>query len=164
MTMGLPENKSVEVEDAWGIMYRPREDIDADELIVRSPMWFANVMILHEQMLGDLTDIRTETEAEARKHIVDHILNDPTVKPHVTLREERAYRSGLHGNHQNEYDGYLQRPPVESPNGWFTTDELRTLYKMVGTYVPTNAFPNKFASIMSRLEKILSIDKQYYEI
>lgn len=164
----LPPNESVEIEDSWGIMYRPRNDINADELLVRSPMWFANVHISHEEIsaMNDTSfDIRAATEERARHHIVEHILTDPTVQPYVEDREKRAYRNGLHAQKgKADFATYKTTSEETIPNGWFKHEELLVMYKMLSNYVPRQYWPKTYESVMKRFEHILSVDKQYYEI
>lgn len=165
--LDLPENESVELKDAWGIKYVVRDDLDADELVVRTPMWFANIMIHHEELKKHGTSeevVRETIENEARSVITNHILNDPTVRPIVEKREDLAYQKGRFANTEQSKVEHPSLIPTTLPNGWFDHKELRLIFNLINGRGSQGFSNATITSMMTKLERALGVKREYYEI
>ena len=150
----------------WGSKFIERDDVDFHEFIVRSPMWFANFAISKEEF-ETIPSLELETFIKERttQHVVDVILNDPKVEEELNRRLHAAFRKGqidLEESQTNEFYHIMRTDAL--PNGWFTRKELKLIQDVLSLHGQPTGYPKLYSEIMKKLQRILSVRTEYYEI
>ena len=161
----LKTDESVRDGD-WDSKFILRDDVDFHEFIVRSPLWFANVAIdkeeLHETQALELGAFIKERTTQ---HVVDTILSDPKIEEELNRRLHAAFRKGqidLEESQTNEFYHIMRTDAL--PNGWFTRKELKLIQDVLSLHGQPTGYPKLYSEIMKKLQRILSVRTEYYEI
>jgi len=161
----LKTDESVRDGD-WDSKFILRDDVDFHEFIVRSPLWFANIAINKEEFheLSAL-ELGTFIKERAFQHVVDIILSDPKVEEELNRRLHAAFRKGqvdLEESKTNEFYQIMRTDTL--PNGWFTRKELKLIQDVLSLHGRPTGYPKLYSEIMKKLQRILSVRTEYYEI
>lgn len=150
----------------WDSKIILRDDVDFHEFIVRSPLWFANIAINKEEF-HELPALELGTFIKERtiQHVVDTILSDPKIEKELNRRLDAAFRKGqfdLEESRTNEFYQIMRTDTL--PNGWFTREELNLIQDLLSLHGRPTGYPKLYSEIMKKLQRILSVRTEYYEI
>ena len=150
----------------WGSKFIERDDVDFHEFIVRSPLWFVNVAIDKEE-LDELQALELGAFIKERttQHVVDTILSDPKIEKELNRRLHAAFKKGqidLEESRTNEFYHIMRTDTL--PNGWFTRKELKLIQDVLSLHGQPTGYPKLYSEIMKKLQRILSVRTEYYEI
>ncbi len=150
----------------WDSKFILRDDVDFHEFIVRSPLWFANIAISKEEF-HELSALELGTFIKERtfQHVVDIILSDPKIEKELNRRLDAAFRKGqfdLEESRTNEFYHIMRTDTL--PNGWFTREELKLIQDVLSLHGRPTGYPKLYSEIMKKLQRILSVRTEYYEI
>ena len=158
-------NESVRDGD-WDTKFIQRDDVDFHEFIVRSPLWFANIAI-DKGELDELQALKLGAFIKERttQHVVDTILSDPKIEKELNRRLHAAFKKGqidLEESQTNEFYHIMRTDTL--PNGWFTRKELNLIQDVLSLHGQPTGYPKLYSEIMKKLQRILSVRTEYYEI